>query len=128
MKKLYVNPAVKFVTVLFLLFSCNKVDEYQRDARPSYLTLSSSADARLQPLIDSIWHYERHRPAIGSIISKFGSISWVNGLIGYRGKTLVAVIPLCDSSRVSGFIAFEMGDKIMSFATLKNSRAFLLLN
>jgi hypothetical protein len=112
MKKCYPNPVVKFVATLFLLFSCNKVEDQSREVHPSYLSLSSSTDVRLRPLIDSIWHYERHRPVIGSIISKYGMVSWEKGLIGHRGKTLVAIIPLCLPSRVSGFIAFEMDDHI----------------
>ncbi|MRG46959.1 hypothetical protein GFS24_17690 [Chitinophaga sp. SYP-B3965] len=114
MKKLYANPTVRFVTTLLLLFSCSKVEKAPLDELPSYLQLSSSSDKRLQPLIDSIWHYERHRPIIKSIISKYGLVNWDNGLIGYRGKTLVAIIPLSllGASRISGFIAFEMDEGV----------------
>lgn len=114
MKKLYANPAVKFVAILFLLFSCSKIEKDPLHELPAYLQLSASADKRLQPLIDSIWHYERHRPAIKSIISRYGLVSWEKAMIGYRGKTLVAVIPLSvvNASRISGFIAFEMDERV----------------
>lgn len=112
MKTLFPNRT-KFVVTLALLFSCSKVAE-QHEERPSYLRLSSQVDVRLFPLIDSIWHYERHRPVIGSIVSNFGLVRWDKGLIGYRGKTLVAVIPLVPSSAtaISGFIAFEMDERV----------------
>lgn len=114
MKKLYTTPAVKFVTALFLLFSCSKVEKEAFVELPSYLQLPSSADVRLRPLIDSIWHYEHHRPVIGSIVSTYGFMRWDKSLIGYRGKTLVAVIPLLLTSgtAISGFIAFEMDERV----------------
>ena len=112
MKALFPN-VTKFVVTLALLFSCSKVAE-QHEERPSYLRLSSQDDVRLYPLIDSIWHYERHRPIVGSIVSVFGLVRWDKGLIGYRGKTLVAVIPLSlpSAPSISGFLAFEMDERI----------------
>ena len=112
MKSLFPNTT-RFVLTLAFLFSCSKVTEHHEE-RPSYLRLSSQDDGRLYPLIDSIWHYERHRPVIGSIVSVFGSVRWDKGLIGYRGKTLVAVIPLTQPSAttISGFIAFEMDERV----------------
>lgn len=116
MKKIYLSPAVKLVAALFLLFSCSKVEkeDASREALPSYLQLPASADVRLQPLVDSIWYYEHQRPIISSIISKYGIVKWEKGMIGYRGKTLVAVIPLSllDASTISGFIAFEMDERL----------------
>lgn len=116
MKKLYSGPVVKFVTALILLFSCSKVEQrsVSHEALPSYLQLPPSADVRLQPLIDSIWHYEHQRLIIKSIISKYGVVKWEKGMVGYRGKTLVAIIPLSlhNASVISGFIAFEMDERL----------------
>lgn len=116
MKKPYSTPVIKFVTALFLLFSCSKMEKggVSHEALPSYLQLPPSADVRLQPLVDSIWHYEHQRLVIQSIISKYGVMKWEKGMIGYRGKTLVAIIPLSlpDASTISGFIAFEMDERL----------------
>lgn len=114
MKKLYTTPAVKFVAALFLLFSCSKVKKEAFVELPSYLQLPPSADVRLRPLIDSIWHYEYHRPVIGSIVSTYGLMRWDKSLIGYRGETLVAVIPLSlpSGTAISGFIAFELDERV----------------
>lgn len=116
MKKLYPTPAVMFVTALFLLFSCSKIsrEEQNPEERSAWLQLPPSADARLQSLTDSIWHNKHHRSIISSAVSKFGSLIWMNGVIGHRGSTLVAIIPLSvqNASKISGFIAFEMGERL----------------
>lgn len=110
MKNFYVTPVVLFVTTI--LFSCNKIPkaEHHPEEHLSFLELPASADVRLFPLIDSIRHNKHHRSVINSALSKLGSLFWMNGVIGHRGSTLVAIIPLAlpNASEVSGFIAFEM--------------------
>ena len=123
MKRLY----PKFVVSFFFLFSCSKVNISHQEL-PSYLQLPSSADARLFPLIDSIWHYEHHRPVISSIVSTYGLVRWDKSLIGCRGKTLVAVIPVSSKDmQYKRYFLFENG-KIVSFLTTKQGKVFLLLN
>ncbi|WP_343303088.1 hypothetical protein AAHN97_16155 [Chitinophaga niabensis] len=123
MKNVYFTPVVLFVTII--LFSCNKVPkaEHQPEEHLSFLQLPPSADVRLFPLIDSIRYNKHYRSVINSALSKLGFLFWMNGVIGHRGSTLVAIIPLAlpNASEVSGFIAFEM-DSLLRLKVYDASR------
>jgi hypothetical protein len=125
MKNFYVTPVVLFVTTI--LFSCSKVpkEEHHAEEVPSFLQLPPSADARLISLIDSIRYNKHHRSVINSALSKFGFLCWMNGVIGHRGSTLVAIIPLSlpNAGKVSGFIAFEM-DSLLRLKVYDASRPY----
>ncbi|RPD39810.1 hypothetical protein [Chitinophaga barathri] len=115
------NSILQLLASMFLLFliiaACNKQQNTAEPPHlqiPAILQLSDSADSRLITLIKEIQKKQYQTAYLLGLEDKYGMPLWEKGLIGQRNSTTVYTIPLklSGASKISGFIAFELGDSL----------------